>query len=153
MVKIGDNNFFDLLEIANEFNVQTEDLIAKLDKEKIKYTYLADIPYILESEFLRLFKSHDEIGNVSKKVHPVTEREIMEETINVLEYKKVISIKDLREYLKQNMKLSETDLIINKNRKDTKFDQKVRNLISHRDNNGLLNYCIYENGILSLKEE
>lgn len=153
MIKIGNNNFLNLKDIANEFNIQTKDLMATLDKERIKYTYLSDTPYILESEFLKLFKSQDEIGQVSSKVYPVTEREIMEETIKVLQYKKVISIKELREYLKQTMKLSDEDLIINKNRKDTRFDQKVRNLISHRDGNGLLNYCIYENGYLSLKEE
>ena len=153
MIKKGNNNFKNFKDIANEFNIQTKDLMATLDKERIKYTYLADTQYILESEFLKLFKSQDEIGQVSSKVYPVTEREIMEETIKVLQYKKVISIKELREYLKQTMKLSDEDLIINKNRKDTRFDQKVRNLISHRDGNGLLNYCIYENGYLSLKEE
>lgn len=153
MIKIGNNNFLNLKDIANEFNIQTKDLMVALDKERIKYTYLSDTPYILESEFLKLFKLQDEIGQVSSKVYPVTEREIMEETIKVLQYKKTISIKELREYLKQTMKLSDKDLIINKNRNDTRFDQKVRNLISHRNGNGLLKYCIYENGYLSLKEE
>lgn len=153
MIKIGNNNFLRLKDIAEEFNVDVKSLAATLDKEKIKYTYLGDIPYVLESEFLRLFKSQDEIGQVVTKVYPITEREIMEETIKILHHKKVISIKELREYLKQTMNLSEEDLIINKNRKDTRFDQKVRNLISHREGNGLLEYCIYENGYLRLKED
>lgn len=153
MIKIGNNNFLRLKDIAEEFNVDVKSLAATLDKEKIKYTYLGDIPYVLESEFLRLFKSQDEIGQVVTKVYPITEREIMEETIKILHHKKVISIKELREYLKQTMNLSEEDLIINKNRKDTRFDQKVRNLISHRESNGLLEYCIYENGYLRLKED
>lgn len=153
MIKLGNNNFLRLKDIAEEFNVDVESLVATLDKEKIKYTYLGDIPYVLESEFLRLFKSQDEIGQVIQKVYPITEREIMEETIKILHHEKVISIKELREYLKQTMNLSEEDLIINKNRKDTRFDQKVRNLISHRDGNGLLEYCIYENGYLRLKED
>lgn len=153
MISIGNNNFLSLEDVANKFNIEIKDLIAALDRGKIKYTYLADIPYVLESEFLSLFKSEEKIGQVSTKVYPITEREIMDETIKILQYKKVISIKDLREYLKQSMKLSEEDFIINKNRKDTRFDQKVRNLISHRGSNGLLNYCIYENGYLSLKEE
>lgn len=153
MIKIGNNNFLKLKDIADEFNVDIKEIINTLDRGQIKYTYLADIPYILESEFLKLFKSQDEIGQVVSKVYPVTEKEIMEETIKILHQKKIISIKDLREYLKQTMKLSEEDLIINKNRKDTRFDQKVRNLISHRNGNGLLKYCIYEKGYLSLKEE
>lgn len=153
MIKIGNNSFLRLKDIADEFNVDIKELITTLDREKIKYTYLADIPYVLESEFLKLFKSQDESSKVVSKVYPITEREIMEETIKILHHKKVISIKELREYLKQTMKLSEEDLIINKNRKDTKFDQKVRNLISHRNNNGLFKYCVYENGYLRLKEE
>ena len=153
MIKLGNNNFLRLKDIAEEFNVDVESLVATLDKEKIKYTYLGDMPYVLESEFLRLFKAQDEIGQVIQKVYPITEREIMEETIKILHHEKVLSIKELREYLKQTMNLSEEDLIINKNRKDTRFDQKVRNLISHRDGNGLLEYCIYENGYLRLKED
>lgn len=153
MIKIGNNHFLRLKDIADEFNIDIKELIIALDRGKIKYTYLADIPYVLESEFLRLFKSQDEIRQVASKVYPTTERQIMEETIKILHHKKIISIKDLREYLKQTMKLSEEDLIINKNRKDTRFDQKVRNLISHREGNGLLEYCIYENGYLRLKEE
>ena len=53
------------------------------------------------------------------------------------------------------MDLSEEDLEINKNRTDTKFDQKVRNLIYHRDSNGLTKYCDYKKigkeGFLKLK--
>ena len=153
MIKIGNNNFFSLKDIANEFNVKVEDIQSVLDKEGIKYLYLVGVPYVLESEFLRLFKSQDQITQIISKVHPVTEREIMDETIKMLNSKKIISIKDLREYLKHTMKLSEEDLIINKNRKDTRFDQKVRHLISHRNSNGLLKYCIYENGYLRLREE
>ena len=41
------------------------------------------------------------------------------------------------------MKPDGEDLIINKNRKDSKFTQKVRNMISHRDTNGLLEFCTY----------
>ena len=37
MIKIGNNNFFNLKDIANEFNIQTKDLMATLDKERIKY--------------------------------------------------------------------------------------------------------------------
>lgn len=158
MISIGSNNFLALKEIASKFNIQEETLISMFNELRIKYMYLGGEGYVLESEFINLFKQVD--GNDTKtnvqaprKMYPITEREILIETINILRDKKRISIRELREYLKENMNLSEEDLIINKNRNDTRFDQKVRNLVSHRDGNGLLNYCNYENGYLILKED
>ena len=153
MISIGKNNFLSLEEVSAKFNIEVNTLIEVLNEKKIKYTYLGDIPYVLECEFLRLFKSEHENLKTTKKVYPITEKQIMEETVKLLRSKKRITIKELRECLKEVMTLSDEDLIINKNRKDTRFDQKVRNLISHREGNGLLEYCIYENGYLSLKEE
>jgi len=105
------------------------------------------------NNFLELKEIASKFNIQEETIYPVTEREILIETINILRDKKRISIRALREYLKENMNLSEEDLIINKNRNDTRFDQKVRNLVSHRDGNGLLNYCNYENGYLILKED
>ncbi|MDI9210529.1 hypothetical protein [Clostridium butyricum] len=158
MISIGSNNFLALKEIASKFNIQEETLISMFNELRIKYMYLGGEGYVLESEFIKLFKQvegNDTKTNVQalRKMHPITEREILIETINILRDKKRISIRELREYLKENMNLSEEDLIINKNRNDTRFDQKVRNLVSHRDGNGLLNYCNYENGYLILKED
>lgn len=153
MISIGNNNFFSLEEISEKFNIQVNIIINVLEQKKIKYIYLGDIAYVLECEFLSLFKSEDKNSKILKRVYPITEKEILEETIKILHSKKRLTIKELREYLKEVMTLSDEDLIINKNRKDTRFDQKVRNLISHREGNGLLEYCIYENGYLSLKEE
>lgn len=157
MISIGSNNFLALNEIASKFNIQEEILISMFNELRIKYMYLGGEGYVLESEFINLFKQvegNNQKTNVqaSRKMYPITEREILIETINVLRDKKRISIRELRECLKENMNLSEEDLIINKNRNDTRFDQKVRNLVSHRDGNGLLNYCNYENGYLILKE-
>ncbi|WP_195604000.1 hypothetical protein [Clostridium tyrobutyricum] len=158
MISIGSNNFLALKEIASKFNIQEETLISMFNELRIKYMYLGGEGYVLESEFINLFKQvegNDTKTNVQapRKMYPITEREILIETINILRDKKRISIRELREYLKENMNLSEEDLIINKNRNDTRFDQKVRNLVSHRDGNGLLNYCNYENGYLILKED
>lgn len=155
MIKIGNNIFFSLEEITSEFDVKEEELTLKLNEADIKYIYLNNKGYVLESEFLSLFKELENVDEEisSNKIYPVSEKEILDETLNVLYKKKEISIKNLREYLKDNMKLSEQDLIINKNRSDTKFDQKVRNLISHRKGNGLLQYCEYKDGKLILKED
>lgn len=158
MIKISNNIFFSIEEIALKFNVKEEIIIKAFDKNKMKYMYLGNVAYVLESEFINLFRDIEDQGNKKSiqtvnKLYPVSEREILTETINILKYKKKISIKELRDYLKETMSLAEEDLIINKNRKDTRFDQKVRNLVCHRSGNGLMQYCDYENGFLILKEE
>jgi hypothetical protein len=158
MVSIGNNNFLALEEIASNFNISKDIIISVLNENDIKYIVIDYEGYVLESEFLNLFKAkYDTVSKknvqATNKKYAVTERQILDETINILHYKKRISIKELREYLKENMCLSEEDLIVNKNRNDTRFDQKVRNLVSHRNGNGLMEYCEYENGYLILKED
>lgn len=153
MISVGNNNFVSLNELGEKFNVDKDVIISILDDKKIKYMYLGEIGYVLESEFIRLFKSQEIYSQASKRTYPITEKEILEATIKILHNKNRISIRELREYLKETMTLSDEDLMINKNRKDTRFDQKVRNLVSHREGNGLMEYCNYENGFLSLKED
>lgn len=71
------------------------------------------------------------------------EHEIMEVAIKVIEEYGELSTTELKEILNDIMQPSEDDLIINKNRADSKFDQKVRNMISHRDTNDLYKYFEY----------
>jgi len=84
-----------------------------------------------------------------------TEQEIMEVAIKVLEEHGELNTTELKEILNDIMQPSGQDLQINKNRNDTKFDQKVRNMISHRDSNDLYKYFNYSKsgrvGILTSK--
>lgn len=84
-----------------------------------------------------------------------SEKEIMEVAIKVLEEYGELNTTELKEILNDIMKPSGEDLQINKNRSDTKFDQKVRNMISHRDTNDLDKYFNYSKsgkvGILTSK--
>ncbi|WP_294126697.1 DUF3883 domain-containing protein [uncultured Clostridium sp.] len=86
-----------------------------------------------------------------------TEQEIMEVAIKVIEEYGELNTTELKEILNDIMQPDGEDLIINKNRNDTKFDQKVRNMISHRDNNDLYKYFEYRKdgrvGILTSKSE
>ncbi|MDO5292290.1 MAG: DUF3883 domain-containing protein [bacterium] len=89
-----------------------------------------------------------------------TEQEIMEEAIKVIEEYGELSTTELKDLLNEIMEPDGEDLVINKNRSDTKFDQKVRNMISHRENNDLYKYFDYKKvgkvGILtsiSMKQE
>ncbi|WP_209122721.1 DUF3883 domain-containing protein [Alkalihalobacillus sp. BA299] len=81
-----------------------------------------------------------------------TEREILAVAIKILEESGEMTTTELKEALMFDMKPDGNDLEINMNRNDTKFEQKVRNMISHRENNELLKYCEYRrvgrNGIL-----
>lgn len=84
-----------------------------------------------------------------------SEQEIMEVAIKVLEEYGELNTTELKEVLNDIMNPSGEDLEINKNRNDTKFDQKVRNMISHRDSNDLYKYFNYSKsgrvGILTSK--
>ena len=79
----------------------------------------------------------------------------MEVAIKVVEEYGELNTTELKEILNDIMQPSDDDLIINKNRNDTKFDQKVRNMISHRDNNDLYKYFEYQKegkvGVLTSK--
>jgi hypothetical protein len=147
MISLGGNNYLSIAEIAQKFNTTEDQIKDILDDKGIAYIRIGDADYILENAFSSIFTSKsNNRGNqeIKSYVIPITEREILAETIKVLEEKNAISISDLREELKARMKLTSEDLKINTNRNDTKFDQKVRNLISHRDFNGLENYCEYK---------
>lgn len=84
-----------------------------------------------------------------------SEREILAVAIKLLEESGEMSTTELKEALFDEMNPDGNDLAINLNRNDTKFDQKVRNMVSHRQNNDLLKYCEYrrvgQNGILRSK--
>ncbi|MEG0051393.1 MAG: DUF3883 domain-containing protein [Terrisporobacter sp.] len=84
-----------------------------------------------------------------------TEQEIMEVAIKILEEYGELNTTELKEILNDIMQPSGEDLQINKNRSDTKFDQKVRNMVSHRDTNDLYKYFDYSKngrvGILTSK--
>lgn len=154
MKRIGNNDFLSLTEIANSLGTQEDNVRLLLEGNAIPYVMIEDEGYVLEDEFLKMFKRNNYENKMlkEKRVYPITEKEILAKTIEILKIKGKISITELREYLKQTMQLSEEDLSTNMNRNDTKFDQKVRNLVSHRNSNGLFQYCKYENGFLYLKE-
>lgn len=84
-----------------------------------------------------------------------TEKKILSMAIKILEEVGAMTTTELKEALNEEMKPTGNDLKINLNRNDTKFDQKVRNMISHRQNNDLLLYCEYRragsNGLLKSK--
>ncbi|MCR1822112.1 hypothetical protein [Terrisporobacter muris] len=157
MIKIGSNNFLTIEEIAEGFNVDVDKVYELFTKYDVKSIQFNGNMYVLENEFLKIFTEEPSIYKVNdnNKKYPVTEKQILTEAISLLQHTGQLSIKELRERLKETMDLSEEDLQINKNRNDTKFDQKVRNLISHRDSNGLIEYCDYEKigkeGFLKLK--
>lgn len=160
MIKIGSNNFLTIEEIAEGFNVDVDKVYELFTKYGVKSIQFNGNMYVLENEFLKIFTEEQSIYKVNdnyknNKKYPVTEKQILTEAISLLQHTGQLSIKELRERLKETMDLSEEDLQMNKNRNDTKFDQKVRNLISHRYSNGLGKYCDYEKigkeGFLKLK--
>ncbi len=73
-----------------------------------------------------------------------TEAEIMLKAAKVIEESGSITTTELIEVLVIEMKPSGDDLLINKNRNDTKFSQKVRNMVSHRETNRLHDFCTYK---------
>ncbi|MDE5411774.1 DUF3883 domain-containing protein [Alkalihalobacterium chitinilyticum] len=81
-----------------------------------------------------------------------TEREILVVAKKILEETGEMTTTELKEALMIEMQPDGNDLQINLNRNDTKFEQKVRNMVSHRENNDLLKYCEYRrvgnNGVL-----
>ncbi|OIJ20784.1 hypothetical protein BKP45_08280 [Anaerobacillus alkalidiazotrophicus] len=84
-----------------------------------------------------------------------SEKEIIAVAIKLLEESGAMTTTELKEALFEEMNPTGNDLGKNKNRTDTKFDQKVRNMVSHRENNELLKYCEYQkvgrNGVLRSK--
>lgn len=84
-----------------------------------------------------------------------SEQEIMKQAIKIVEEYGKLNTTELKAILNQVMRPSGEDLIINMNRNDTKFDQKVRNMISHRDSNDLYRYFEYRKegkvGVLTSK--
>lgn len=147
-------------EISEGFSVDVDKIYETFIKYGIKSIQFDGNMYVLENEFLKIFTGEPSIhkakyNHKNDKKYPVSEKQILIEAISLLQNAGKISIKELRERLKETMDLSEEDLQINRNRNDTKFDQKVRNLISHRDSNGLTKYCDYEKigkeGFLKLK--
>lgn len=84
-----------------------------------------------------------------------TEKEIISVSIKLIEEAGEMTTTELKESLHIEMKPSGNDLEILQGRKDTKFDQKVRNMVSHRKNNDLLIYFDYRregsNGVLTSK--
>lgn len=155
MKRIGNNDFLSLTEIADSLGASEEAVKSVLNENNIRYVIMENEGYVLEEEFLQMFRRNPYGTKVleDRSMYPISEREILAETIKVLETRRKISIRELRECLKERMNLSEEDLILNPSRNDTKFDQKVRNLISHRDSNDLLQHCIYSHGFLYLREE
>jgi hypothetical protein len=84
-----------------------------------------------------------------------SEAAILSAAIKILEESGELTTTELKQALMDEMNPTGDDLLINQNRKDTKFEQKVRNMISHRANNELLRYCDYRrsgnNGILKVR--
>lgn len=76
------------------------------------------------NKFLKIFTEEVLIYKVNdnNKKYPVNEKQIFTEAVSFLQYTNQLSIKELREILKQIMDLSKEDLQINKNRSDIKFN-------------------------------
>lgn len=84
-----------------------------------------------------------------------TESEILAVAYKLLEEYGEMTTTELKEALIEEMNPTGNDLLINLNRNDTKFEQKVRNMVSHREHNELLKYAEYtrvgKNGVLRSK--
>ncbi len=84
-----------------------------------------------------------------------TEKEIIAVAIKVVEEAGELSTTELKKILIEEMSPDGSDLEILKGRRDTKFHQKVGNIVSHRSSNDLLKYFEYRsegrNGFLRSK--
>jgi hypothetical protein len=149
MITVGGNNYLSLDEIASQFSASVEQIREILNNHGVTYVAIGNSFYVLETLFTNIFLGKTNLIQentiISKSYSlPITERTILAETIKLLDEKNVISLSDLREELKSRLNLSSEDLLINNNRNDTRFDQKVRNLICHREFNGLETLCEYK---------
>lgn len=73
----------------------------------------------------------------------IKENQLIEATKQILRSEKNITITELRNRLKVTFCPQGDDLNILKNRNDLAFDQKVRNIVSHRETNGLAEFAEY----------
>ena len=156
MIVLGNNNFYSIDELAKIFLICQDELRPIFLINNIIFKKIGNYEYVLEEEFLKLFKNDAKL--VSEiRVDSTSEKEILAESLKILKEHKTITVSQLRTELKKRMALSQNDMEVLKGRTDTRFDQKVRNLVSHRENNSLADYCTYErcgrDGILILKEE
>lgn len=160
MIKLGENTFFELKEIAEQFSVDLASIEEVLMNNHVKIVEISNIKYVLESEFVKMFSANQLESTIIRTRHinaPITEKEILVKTIELLKINEKLTISQLRQMLKDEMTLTEEDLTVLKNRNDTKFDQKVRNLIAHRGTNDLDKYCTYhkngKNSFLTLRAD
>lgn len=171
MIVIGDYSFLEVDFLAQRFGVPVEEFLKMLQSNKVKYINIGVKYFVREDEFLSLF-TWDGIIEKSvisrdieveeqpihkEQVMPITESQILIETINIVKEYKNVTMGQLKQLLRERMILSEEDNMILAGRSDTKFDQKVRNLVAHRHKNTLDQYCEYEKkgrlGVLRIKEE
>jgi predicted restriction endonuclease len=94
----------------------------------------------------------------TKEKETLMERRIDEKTLilpalYLIGEKPGIRTTELIEALTEYFRPEGEDAKILAGRKDTKFSQKVRNLKSHRDSNGMAQWTIYDNGAYTLTEE
>ena len=80
----------------------------------------------------------------------ITERDLVLPALYVIKRKGSATTTDLIKELTIAFNPTGEDAKILDQRNDTKFSQKVRNLRSHRSNNGMSNYVSYVNGVFRL---
>ena len=83
----------------------------------------------------------------------ITESELILPALYIIEYRGEATTSDLIKELTSVFNPTGEDAEILKGRSDTKFSQKVRNLVSHRDTNHMLEYTEFNNGIYTLTDE
>ena len=81
----------------------------------------------------------------------ITESKLVNTTREILRSTKEISIKELRRRLSYTFYPRDEEKRRLQDRNDTAFDQKVRNMISHRNSNGILEFADYTSNLLTSK--
>ncbi|MHA5068399.1 hypothetical protein [Cetobacterium somerae] len=81
----------------------------------------------------------------------ITESQLVNTTREILRRQKEISISELRARLWNTFCPTGEDTKLLKDRNDAAFDQKVRNLVSHRSTNGLEEFANYSSNLLVSK--
>lgn len=81
----------------------------------------------------------------------ITENQLVETTRQILRREKEITISELKIRLWATFCPTGEDLKALEGRNDFSFDQKVRNMVSHRDRNGINEFAEYSYNLLISK--
>ena len=93
-------------------------------------------------------------GELNRKMKPrIEEKMLILPALYIIKRKGKATTSDLINELTIFFNPSGEDNEILSGRSDTKFSQKVRNLVSHRENNGMKEYTTFEDGVYSITNQ